>query len=136
MDVRNQFSAEQGKEELWNAFRDVLSSSRKGSRLQQISREGNLQVSFAQQRFWLLNQLEPNSCAYNEYVAFLRIKGLLNIVALEQSLNEIRRRHEVLRTTFLIANRELIQRISSYTPVKLPITILRTKLSSNNAIRA
>jgi len=125
MDIPNNFSNEQGKEKLWNAFRDVLSSSRKGSPLQQISRQGNLQISFAQQRFWLLNQLEPDSCAYNEYVAFLRLKGSLNVVALEQSLNEIVRRHEVLRTTFLTTNGEPIQKISPYTPVKLAIIDLQ-----------
>ncbi|MBG1259151.1 amino acid adenylation domain-containing protein [Nostoc commune] len=125
MDLPNKFSTEQGKEKLWNAFRDVLSSSRKGSPLQQISREGNLQISFAQQRFWLLNQLEPDSCAYNEYVAFLRLKGSLNVVALEQSLNEIVRRHEVLRTTFLTTNGEPIQKISPYTPVKLALIDLQ-----------
>ncbi|WP_375515791.1 amino acid adenylation domain-containing protein, partial [uncultured Nostoc sp.] len=125
MDIRNKFSAEQGKEELWNTFRDVLNSSRKRSSIQQIPREGNLKLSFAQQRFWLLDQLEPDSSAYNEYIAFLRLKGSLNIVALEQSLSEITRRHEILRTTFLTTNGELIQKISPYTPFKLPIINLQ-----------
>jgi aspartate racemase len=51
------------------------------------------------QRLWFLAQLEPDSLAYNIPAAF-RLTGLLNVTALSQSLSEIVRRHEVLRTTF------------------------------------
>ncbi|MBW4635809.1 MAG: amino acid adenylation domain-containing protein [Iphinoe sp. HA4291-MV1] len=124
MHTDDKSNSQQSKKERWNAFRDVLSSSRQGSPLQQISRESDIPLSFAQQRFWLINQLEPNS-AYNEYVAFLRLEGSLNVVALEQSLNEIRRRHEVLRTTFAVVNGQPIQKISSYAPVALSVIDLR-----------
>ena len=50
-------------------------------------------VSFAQQRLWFLNQLEPESASYNVPRA-IRMTGTLNLQALEQSLNEIIRRHE------------------------------------------
>jgi amino acid adenylation domain-containing protein len=63
------------------------------------NRDSDLPLSFAQQRLWFLHQLEPDSHAYNISEA-LRLLGQLNIVAMEQALNEIKRRHEVLRTSF------------------------------------
>ncbi len=68
----------------------------------------NLPLSFAQQRLWFLNQLEPSSPFYNISAA-LRLKGVLNIPALENSFNEIIRRHEVLRTVFTVVDGQPIQ---------------------------
>jgi myxalamid-type nonribosomal peptide synthetase MxaA len=58
-------------------------------------------LSFAQQRLWFLDRLEPDSPFYNIPVA-LRLTGYLNVAALTQSFNEIVRRHEILRTVFEI----------------------------------
>ena len=55
--------------------------------------------SFAQQRLWFLNQLDPASAAYNVVEAF-RLEGALDDVALERSVNALVARHESLRTTF------------------------------------
>jgi alpha-ketoglutarate-dependent taurine dioxygenase/acyl carrier protein len=63
-------------------------------------RDGRLPLSFAQQRLWLIDQLEPGSPVYNVPVA-VRLAGRLDVAALTQTLNEIVRRHEVLRTTFV-----------------------------------
>ena len=63
------------------------------------SRKAALPLSFAQQRLWFLDQLEPGSAAYNIPGA-VHMKGPLNVPAFERSLNEIVRRHEALRTTF------------------------------------
>lgn len=65
-------------------------------------------LSFAQQRLWFINKLEPNSPAYNIAIS-IRIKGQLNEVALAQSLKEIIRRHKVLRTSFKAVNGEPVQ---------------------------
>ncbi|NOX38152.1 MAG: amino acid adenylation domain-containing protein [Calditrichaeota bacterium] len=65
-----------------------------------ISREGSLPLSFAQQRLWFIEQLEPGTPMYNIPSTF-RVKGDLKINVLEQALTEIVRRHEVLRTAFL-----------------------------------
>jgi len=87
-------------------------------------REKDLPLSFAQQRLWFLNQLEPNSSAYNIPAAY-RLTGHLNLNALEQSLNEIIRRHEILRTTFASTEVELKQVISSNIALTLPIIDLQ-----------
>ncbi|WP_444997367.1 amino acid adenylation domain-containing protein [Aliikangiella sp. IMCC44359] len=64
-----------------------------------ISREQSLPLSFSQQRLWFIDQLEPGSSQYNMPMA-LRLKGELNQSALQQSLDAIIARHEVLRTTY------------------------------------
>ena len=68
-----------------------------------VPRDGDLPLSFAQQRLWFIDQLEPGNSAYN-IPAAVRLKGPLNVAALEQSLNEIVKRHESLRTTFAIVD--------------------------------
>ncbi|BAZ37902.1 amino acid adenylation domain-containing protein [Calothrix sp. NIES-4101] len=76
--------------------------------IQPTSRQKNIPLSFAQQRLWFFSQLEPNSSAYN-IPAAVKLTGKLNIAALSQSLQEIIRRHEILRTTFTVSNGEPIQ---------------------------
>src|SRR4051794_40802198 len=61
--------------------------------------QGPLPLSFAQQRLWVLDQLVPDSPAYNISL-IIRLSGRLDAAVLERSLNEIVRRHETLRTTF------------------------------------
>ena len=87
-------------------------------------------VSFAQQRLWFLNQLEPASPAYNISFAF-RLSGLLNLAALEQCLNDLLRRHETLRTTFSLSNGEPVQVVHPDAPFSLPITDLRQLPEAN-----
>ena len=69
-------------------------------------------LSFAQERLWFLDQLEPGSSAYNMPLA-LRLTGHLNVTALERSIGEILSRHEVLRTTFVTEDEQPIQRSTS-----------------------
>jgi hypothetical protein len=56
-------------------------------------------LSFAQQRLWFLDQFYPRSCAYNVPRVF-RLTGSLKVGVLQQSLDAIQKRHEILRTTF------------------------------------
>jgi hypothetical protein len=65
-------------------------------------------LSFAQQRLWFLNQLEGDSASFNVPAA-VRLMGPLDVVALGRSLDEIVSRHEILRTTFVRVNQELVQ---------------------------
>lgn len=93
--------------------------------MEPVPRDGDLQLSFAQQRLWFLHQLEPESAAYNVHVV-IRVAGRLNVAVLEQSLREIIRRHETLRTTFGMVMGRPIQIIASTFVVKIPVVDLRT----------
>ncbi|HEX3155294.1 MAG TPA: condensation domain-containing protein, partial [Candidatus Angelobacter sp.] len=69
-------------------------------------------LSYAQQRLWFIAQLEPESAAYNCQGA-VRLSGELDAGALERSLREIVRRHEVLRTRFLVQDGVPMQEIAA-----------------------
>jgi amino acid adenylation domain-containing protein len=88
------------KEEILDLIRTINSFSIETQEaIVPVPRTENLPLSFAQQRLWFLAQLEPESPFYNEFTA-LKLSGQLNISILKQSLAEIIRRHEPLRTTF------------------------------------
>ncbi|MGE0127963.1 MAG: amino acid adenylation domain-containing protein [Blastocatellales bacterium] len=91
--------------------------------IEQCSRDADLPLSFAQQRLWFLDQLEPGSAFYNIF-APVRLKGRLNLPALERTLTEITRRHEVLRTTFPTVDGRAVQMIAPAAPLSLPVTDL------------
>jgi amino acid adenylation domain-containing protein/non-ribosomal peptide synthase protein (TIGR01720 family) len=82
-------------------------------------RGGDLPLSFAQQRLWFLNRLLPESPAYNIPAPF-RLTGRCDPAALERTLSEIVRRHEVLRTTVHAPAGRPVQRIEPPAPVPLP----------------
>jgi len=94
------------------------------SPIQPVPRDGDLPLSFAQQRLWFIDQLDPGNSVYNFPVA-VRLKGSLNLAAIEQSLNEIVRRHEALRTTFSMVDGQPSQIIASRLLITLPIVDLR-----------
>ena len=66
----------------------------------QADRDAPLVLSFSQERLWLLDQMMPGSGSYNVAVA-LRLRGALDESALAQAFDELVRRHEALRTTFV-----------------------------------
>src|SRR4030095_5083528 len=77
-------------------------------------------LSFAQQRLWFLQHINLQSPAYNMPVAS-RLLGRLDVKALEQALNEIVQRHEVLRTTFQMVYAQPMQVISARGALELPL---------------
>ncbi len=81
-------------------------------------------LSFAQQRLWFLEQLAPGNPFYNVPTA-VRLTGLLHIAALEQTFNEIVRRHEALRTTFRMVTGQLVQVIAPHLSISLDIVDLQ-----------
>ncbi len=83
-------------------------------------------LSFAQQRLWFLDQLEPGNPLYNNPAA-IRFTGPLDRAALEQALNEIVGRHEILRTTFTMVSGQPVQVIAPKLILTLPVVDLRTK---------
>ncbi|MDZ7969598.1 MAG: amino acid adenylation domain-containing protein [Nostoc sp. DedSLP03] len=87
-------------------------------------RNGNLPLSFGQQRIWFLHQFEPDSSSNNMPVV-VRFTGNLNVAVLEESLREVVRRHEVLRTTFPAMNGKPTQVIATDVSLTLPIIDLR-----------
>jgi amino acid adenylation domain-containing protein len=86
-----------------------------------VSRDQKLPLSFAQQRLWFLSQLIPNSPLYNISVP-VRLSGLVNVAALEKSLNEVIQRHEILRTSFGEIEGQPIQVIAPI--VELSLTVV------------
>jgi amino acid adenylation domain-containing protein len=84
------------------------------------AKDKDLPLSFAQWRLWFLNQLEPESPSYN-LPRVIRLTGPLNIAALEQSFNEVIKRHEVLRTTFARVNGQPMQVIHPKMVLRLSI---------------
>ncbi len=77
-------------------------------------------LSFAQERLWFLDQLEPGSAAYNIHGA-VRLEGELDVAALEVSLNTVVQRHDILRTTFDVQDGETVQVIEPHLNLTLPI---------------
>ena len=93
--------------------------------LQRRERQMYFPQSFAQQRMWFQNQLQLDSVAYN-VPTVISIKGNLDREALRQSLEEIVRRHEILRTTFDIRQEQPVQIINATATVSLPVVDLNT----------
>ena len=91
--------------------------------IQPVTRDGHLPLSFAQQRLWFLNQLEPDSPFYNMPAA-VQLDGMLDADALQRSLNEIVARHETLRTTFVTIDGQAVQQIASSASVTMSIVDL------------
>ncbi|HEX3527349.1 MAG TPA: amino acid adenylation domain-containing protein [Thermoanaerobaculia bacterium] len=83
------------------------------SPLVRVSREQPLALSFAQQRLWFLERVEPGSPFFH-LPAALDCRGLLDAGALARGLGEILRRHEVLRTRFALVGRH---------PVQIPLSL-------------
>jgi natural product biosynthesis luciferase-like monooxygenase protein len=77
-------------------------------------------ASFAQEQLWFLHQLAPESTAYN-IPAAVQMTGQLNIAALRQTVNEIVRRHEVLRTTFVAIDGRPMQVIAPTLALPIPV---------------
>ncbi|MBZ5491937.1 MAG: amino acid adenylation domain-containing protein, partial [Acidobacteriia bacterium] len=88
--------------------------TRKAPSLARAVRSGALPLSFAQQRLWFLDQLEPGSAAYN-IPLWINLKGPLDTEALHWSLQEIIRRHEALRTSFGMKDGTPIQEVMTET---------------------
>jgi len=88
-----------------------------------VPRRGPLPLSFAQQRLWFLDQLEPGSWAYNIPRA-LRLRGPLDRQALGRAVAEVVRRHEILRTRYAAMDGEPLQVIEPPGEAGLPLVDL------------
>ena len=99
--------------------RKGLSRSPVGS-IPRVPERDSYPLSFAQQRLWFMDQMEPGSPFYNEPLLAIRIRGPLDSEVLVRTFDEIVRRHESLRTTFANVDGKPVQRISP--PAPAPVT--------------
>jgi amino acid adenylation domain-containing protein len=86
-------------------------------------RAGDVPLSFAQQRLWFLDQLEPDTSTYSITVR-RRLRGPLDLKSLGSALTELVGRHESLRTTFVTRNGEPCQQIAEPAPVMFEVVDL------------
>jgi amino acid adenylation domain-containing protein len=144
--VREAFQIEMPLRNLFEALtvaglaEKVEAAIRGGQRLQvppirAVPRDRELPLSFAQQRLWFIDQLEPGSAAYN-CPAAVRLNGRLDVEALKQTLNELIRRHEVLRTAFPSLSGRPAQQISPAGEFDLSIVELDYLASDEREVAA
>ena len=81
-------------------------------------------LSFAQQRLWFLDQLDPGNTTYN-ICSVGRITGNLDLIALQQTFNAIIQRHEILRTNFTTVDGQPVQKIAPELKFTIPIIDLQ-----------
>ncbi|HEX6284950.1 MAG TPA: condensation domain-containing protein, partial [Pyrinomonadaceae bacterium] len=91
--------------------------------IERVSREGELPLSYAQQRMWFYEHLASGSASFHIPLG-VRLKGRLNQAALEQTFGEIIRRHESLRTVFPAIDDRPVQVIQEPTSFHLPVVDL------------
>jgi non-ribosomal peptide synthetase component F/predicted amino acid dehydrogenase len=106
-----------------------------GPPLERVPRDGLLPLSFAQERLWFLDRLDPNSTAFNMPGA-LRLTGPLDTEAVIRSFEEIVRRHEILRTTFETRDGEARQHVDDDLVIELPVVDLRARVESEQVLQA
>ncbi len=93
--------------------------------LSQDLQEGHLPLSYFQERLWFMEKWEPGKATYNLCQAY-HLAGRLNVRAMEESLNAVIERHEILRTSFGADEGRPSQIIAPVLRLQLPIVDLRT----------
>lgn len=88
-----------------------------------VPRDGELPLSFAQQRFWFLDQLQPGNPAYNIF-RYFQLSGPFDFDAAERAIREIVRRHEIMRTTFQTVDGRAVQVIAPSIELDVHLTDL------------
>ncbi|MEK6283280.1 MAG: amino acid adenylation domain-containing protein, partial [Acidobacteriota bacterium] len=102
---------------------ELLGFDRGSARLPELvagTRPARLPLSYAQQRLWFFDQLQPHSAAYNLPLA-VRLRGRLELAELVRSLNRVIERHESLRTSFVMEDGEPSQVIAAELELALPV---------------
>lgn len=143
-DGKLRFSAAEGafteeiKQEVVNRKTELiefLSQAKKAHQEQipPIHRDQPLALSFAQQRLWFLNQLEPDNPSYNMPAA-IRIRGKLNLDVLKKTFSEIICRHEILRTTYREYNETPLQIIPPANDWPLEIETITAPADSTETV--
>jgi amino acid adenylation domain-containing protein len=92
----------------------------RASSIPKRKRRNHCLLSFDQERIWIIDRMEPGNPAYNIYTAS-RLLGPLDLPAMERAVNEIVKRHEILRTTFTTVAGEPVMVISPESTLRLPL---------------
>ena len=103
--------------------KDALKQSA-GKKIPRCAKKGPVVLSFAQQRLWFIDQLDPGNPAYN-CPAAVSLRGPLDLEALQQSFNHLVARHESLRTTFVALDGLPQQIVSAPTALHIPLLDLQ-----------
>jgi amino acid adenylation domain-containing protein len=103
--------------------------------LARTNRVGDIPLSYAQERMWFLDQLASGKTAYNMALS-LRIRGKLNIDALQRSMDEIVRRHEILRTRFPEKDGHAVQEVLPESRLEIITVDLRELLPEEREAEA
>ncbi|MCA1628264.1 MAG: condensation domain-containing protein, partial [Acidobacteria bacterium] len=93
--------------------------------LEESDEANTFALSFAQRRLWFIEQISQGSYVYN-ICTNVRLKGRLDEKALEQSFNEIVRRHETLRTTFTVVDKQPVQVVAATMSVNMSVIHLES----------
>ena len=120
------------KQELAESKEDILAFIRNNNvasitdkhPIRPVPRQGNLPLSFAQQRLWFVEQFTQVSQVY-DVPSISCLKGSVNIAALQCAINEIVRRHEILRTSFTLVEGQPVQIIHPTLSLSLPVVDLQ-----------
>ncbi|MFO0165964.1 MAG: amino acid adenylation domain-containing protein, partial [Microcystis sp.] len=99
-----------------------------------VNREDDIPLSWAQERLWFVNQLEGESGAYTIDLT-MRLRGNLNVKALEKAFQAIIQRHEPLRTQFKLKDNKPIQAIDSNVTFTLPVVNLQNLSHSEQQVK-
>src|SRR6185503_4538508 len=102
--------------------------------LERVPRQGPLPLSFAQQRLWFIDRMEGGTAAYNLPLA-IRLTGRLDVAALDWSLSEVVRRHEVLRARFVERGGEPVQLFAPEAWEPLPVVDISESDREAEALR-
>ncbi|MEM8721616.1 MAG: condensation domain-containing protein [Cyanobacteria bacterium P01_G01_bin.39] len=109
----------------WHAVKQNIVNQRQKPPIKPVSQNKNLKIplSYNQEQLWQLDQLNPSSV--HNVANALRLSFQLNFIALEKSLQEIVRRHAILRTTFPIVDGKPYQNITDAAIFQIPALDLR-----------
>jgi hypothetical protein len=93
------------------------------SEITRVQERKEFPLSFSQQAFWLLAQQNPGTGLYNSQYAF-RIRGNVDAAILERSVNELRRRHEILRVRLVMGADGPVQIVDPGDPLRLVVNVV------------
>ncbi|MEM9174225.1 MAG: amino acid adenylation domain-containing protein [Myxococcota bacterium] len=121
------------KPELLAVLRSRSVGDGDGPGIGSLARPETLPLSFAQQRLWFLEQLQPGTAAYNLPLGFV-VEGQLEPKALIATLEAIVERHEILRTRYAAVDGDPIQIVDPGVKLDVPILDLRDRAANEDAL--